>query len=131
MTLVMTKRRWPAEYEHHLGCLLLFPKSSLQTSFGCCGGCDASPTQLQRVENAQHAIMDVITAIVIHGKEDVYLFCDSYDINHQNTVITFLKERKLPFVVTFNHSLGTMMLVKIPIVSVVPKMQTLPQTSSI
>jgi agmatine deiminase len=56
------------------------------------------------LKNAQSAVMDVITAIVREGKEDVYLFCDDTAASPRNgdplaLVIAYLQERKLPYVV--------------------------------
>ena len=95
----VTQRRWPAEYERHYGCIILFPKPSKQTAY--CGA--SHPTVLV---NAQNAVLDVVSAIVRHGQEDVYLFCDSHDANHQSTVIAYLQQRKLPYVVTFDHPMA-------------------------
>ena len=97
-------RRWPAEYEPHFGCILLFPKPSQQTAYT--SSCDTtSATRL--IVQAQNAVLDVISAIVLHGQEDVYLFCDIDDErNHQSSVITYLQQRNLPFVVTFDHPMA-------------------------
>ena len=115
-----TWRRWPAEYELHVGCILLFPKPSPQTAYcAAAGSVDVVPTtepqqpqqqpqQLLLLKNAQNAVLDVITAIVKEGHEDVYLFCDPLDVHHQTNVVSYLQERQLPFVVTFDKPSSTM-----------------------
>jgi agmatine deiminase len=93
------KMWWPAEYDAHEGCILLFPHASEQTTY-------QTATLLR---NAQAAVMDVIAAIVQHGKEHVFLFC--HDETHRELVISMLKERTLPFVIassdTSTSSLAT------------------------
>ena len=79
--------RWPAEYELHEGCILLFPHKSDQTTY-------QTATLLQ---NAQAAVLDVISALIQHGKEHVFLFCHD-ELDHRERVISLLQQRRILFV---------------------------------
>jgi agmatine deiminase len=98
-TTTTLRRRWPAEFEKHIGCILLFPRPSEQTTY-----CNEN-TSPNTLINAQNAVLDVVTAIVNDGNENVYLFC-SNDISHQQQVIAFLLERELPYQISFHTNIN-------------------------
>jgi agmatine deiminase len=126
-------RRWPAEYEPHMGCIILFPKQSPHSAY--CSGSgnsfsanDSSSSQSGNSSNsstkllrqAQLAVLDVISAIINHGQENVYLFCHD-EMEHQPIVVSYLMQHQIPFVV------ANQMKANAIDVSTVPQPQPQPQ----